>query len=76
MYNPPALDASVDNIHIHEDIHCCCLDLLLNVAKILESRKQRFNKRLLLCHRFFTLSVPAVLFYVTVRTAAIIPRRG
>ena len=33
--------------------------LVANFAKILRSREQRFNKRLSLCHRFFTLSVPA-----------------
>lgn len=63
MYNPPRPLTGVDVLlHTHMDIHCGCYDFMLNFAKIRSSRKQRFNKRLLLCYRFITLSVPAVVF--------------
>ena len=45
MYSPPThtirARTTLLDIHIHEDIHRCCLDFLLNVAKILIGRKQR-----------------------------------
>ena len=35
------------------DIHCCCGDLVQKFAKILMSREQRFNKRLLIMSPLF-----------------------
>ena len=61
MYYPPRPTMGVGSFkHTLMDIHCCCGGCVQNFAKILRSREQRFNKRLSICHRFFTLSVPAV----------------
>ena len=46
MLSPPHPIARRGYKHTHMDIHCGCYDLKLNFAKILMSRKQRFNKRL------------------------------
>jgi len=63
MYYPPRPTTGVGSFkHTLMDIHCCCGGCVQNFAKILRSREQRFNKRLSICHRFFTLSVPAVCY--------------
>ena len=46
------------------DIHFGCYDCKMNFAKIQKSRKQRFNKRLKLCHAMliwgdFSKTLPA-----------------
>ena len=64
MFHPPThIRARTEyNISTRTLIALSCFGLD-EIYQISNSTKTSVNKRLLLCHRFFTLSVPAVLFF-------------